>query len=249
MSYPVISGAVGGCTTCAYQIRSVGGELEPGGDPTNIVNWTNAYDITTVAWGQCLTGYFTDPSHTTPDSTGTNPCTGGVGYPENLTSCVGWNEGFTACTYPNACAIPTVYRSQFLIVVPTAYYVIAYGNDISNNPPEYRNCGEGGDWFASGCIYPLLADTSYPLIVDLPIPDNTLDTTIAVQYYWLGIIQPGASIPGGGVFTTNMTILPNLSSLTPSNAGCAGFGPNWASSIATPCDGPVNDPFTDDSPP
>jgi hypothetical protein len=130
-----------------------------------------------------------------------------------------------------------------------AYYVIAYGTSISAAPLGERSCGEGGYWFSMGCIYPIQDASKYPLIVDLPIPDNTLDETILVQNYYLGIIQPGATIPGGGVLSTEITFLPNLSSLTPSNAGVAGFGASWAGSISTPCYGPIDDPFTGSDPP
>ena len=144
---------------------------------------------------------------------------------------------------------PLVQRTQCLIPVPTAYYVVAYSTSISAAPLEFRSCGEGGDWFSMGCIYPQQSSSDYPLTVDLPIPDNTLDPTILVQNYYLGIIQPGATIPGSGVLSAEITILPNLSSLTPSNAGVAGFGPSWAGSISTPCDATPDDPFDGDPPP
>src|SRR5580658_3046963 len=51
---------VSSCTACIdlsgadtsplVLIRSIGGQLVGGGDTTNMVNWVNGYDITTVAW-------------------------------------------------------------------------------------------------------------------------------------------------------------------------------------------------------
>ncbi len=230
-----------GCANCGYMMRCVGAELGPGGDPTNIINWTNAYDITTVPWGNRLTGYFSDPGHTSPDNLATNGCTSGIGYPENFTQCVGWNPDYTACVCCQPCSVPTVYKSQFYLPLPTAYYVIAYGTSINISPEP--NCGQSVNWFARGCIYPQQSDDQYPMIVDLPIPDPTMDDTIQVQQYWLGIIQPGASLPPYGIFGSgNMSILPDLASLTPTNGVFAGFGSSWNPSQT--CDAPPDDPFT-----
>jgi hypothetical protein len=148
-----------------------------------------------------------------------------------------------------------VQRTQYFIPIPVGYYVIAYGTSISAAPLDERSCGEGGDWFSMGCITAALSLDAYPLLVDLPIPDNTLDDTILVQNYYFGTIQAGATIPGGGVLSTPWTILPDLSSLNPSNAGVAGFGASWAGSIASYCGGVntdgdiLGDPFTGDPPP
>jgi len=236
------------CVPCAYQIRSVAAFLESGTDFTNIINWVNAYDITTIPWGTYLQGTFTTSSATTPDAgTATVPCTGGTGYPINLTSCVGWNEDFTACVTGAACPTTLVARSQFFLPVPTAYYVIAYGTSISLVPEEYLNCGEGGTWLAQGCISPQQADSDYPLIVDLPIPDNSLDDTIQVQYYWLGIIKPGTGYGGeGGIFEDNMQVIQDLN-FTAEQAAVAGFGAAWNPSQV--CDATPDDPFTGSDPP
>jgi hypothetical protein len=239
-----------GCMPCAYAIRSIGAELDPGGDFTNMVNWVNAYDITTVPWGTTRTGYFISPSATTPDGTPADiPSEGGAGYPTNLTQCVTFNEDYTACVGNQPCPLPIVYRSQFYIPFPTAYYVLAYGTSISAS--GYADCGAGGTWISAGCIYPQQAADQYPMIVDLPIPDSTYwdseDPTIQVQYYWLGIIDPGATLPGAGVFAVNMTPIPNLTSLTPDNAGVTGFGSGWNPNQV--CYGNVNDPFNDSDPP
>jgi len=242
-------GAFGyGCVACAIQIRSIGAQLNGGGDAAHIVNWVNSYDITTVGWGDYHQGNFSNPSETTPDSTSDADCSSGACSPQNYLVCVSSSDGGVTCdTAP--CGTPMVNRTQYLIPVPLSYYVIAYGTSVSAAPPEYRSCGEGGDWFAIGCIFPAGSPGSYPLTVDLPIPDNTLDATILVQNYYLGIISPGATIPGGGVLSEEITILPNLSSLTPSNAGVAGFGASWAGSISTACQGPIDDPFTGSDPP
>ena len=235
-----------GCVTCAYQIRSVGGQLNGGGDPTNMVAWVNAYDITTVAWGDYHQGNFTDPSQTSPPTTSDAACSTGACNPQNGLLCVGGPDGEGHCTIV-ACTTPLVQRSQYLIPIAVPYYVIASGQSINQ---EGGACnGAGGSWFSMGCIFPAGSPGNYPLLVDLPIPDNTLDAAVLVQSYYLGIIVPGATIPGGGVFSQEITILPNLSSLTPSNAGVPGFGPSWAGSISASCDGPIDDPFTGSDPP
>jgi len=242
-------GALGyGCITCAYQIRSIGGQLVGGGDTSNMVAWVNAFDITTVPWGIYRQGNFTDPSQTSPPGTSDGNCSAGVCSPQNGLLCVGPADEDGNCTIV-ACATPLVQRSQYFIPFPIAYYVIAYGTSISAAPLDERACGEGGDWFSMGCIYPIQDATDYPLLVDLPIPDNTLDATILVQGYYLGIIVPGSTIPGGGVLSQEISYLPNLSSLTPSNAGVAGFGASWAGSISASCYGPIDDPFTGSDPP
>jgi hypothetical protein len=237
-----------GCIACAYQIRSIGAQLVGGGGTTNMVAWVNSYDITTVAWGDYHQGNFTDPSQTTPPTTSDANCVSGACSPQNGLLCVGPADEDGNCTIVN-CATPLVQRTQYLIPIPIAYYVIAYGTSISAAPLDERSCGEGGDWFSMGCIYPIQAASNYPLTVDLPIPDNTLDETILVQNYYLGIIVPGVAIPGSGVLAAEITFLPNLSSLTPSNAGVAGFGASWAASIGSPCYGPIDDPFTGSDPP
>jgi hypothetical protein len=236
------------CISCAYQIRSIGAQLEGGGDATNIVNWVNDYDITTVAWGDYHQGNFTDPSQTSPPTTSDTSCTSGACSPQNGLLCVGPADEDGNCTIV-ACDTPLVQRSQYLIPFAIAYYVIAYGTSISAAPVEDRSCGEGGDWFSMGCIFGMESASDYPLTVDLPIPDNTLDDTILVQNYYLGIISPGASIPASGVLSEEISILPNLTSLTPSNAGVAGFGSNWSASLSTACYGPMDDPFTGSDPP
>jgi hypothetical protein len=247
MAVPLLSSC--GCVPCGFQLRSVGAELEPGGDFTNMVAWVNLPfpDIDTIPWGQCLTGGFTDPSHTVPDGTAYNLCDGGVGYPTNLTQCVGFNEDGTACVGGQPCAVPTVYRTQFYLPFPTAYYVLAYGSSITAS--EYADCGGGGYWLSRGCIYPQQDDDQYPMIVELNIPESSLDDTIQVQFYFLGPITPGATIPPEGIFVENMTPLPNLTSLTVENANVSGLGANWASSIANPCYASPGDPFDDSDPP
>jgi hypothetical protein len=237
-----------GCVPCAILQRSIGAQITGGGSTANMVAWVNAYDITTVPWGDYHQGNFTDPSQTTPPTTSDFSCTSGACAPQNGLLCVGAPDEDGNCTIVD-CPTPSVQRAQYLLPVPIAYFVIAYGTSISAAPLDEQSCGEGGYWFSEGCIYPIQSASDYPLTIDLPIPDNTLDATILVQTYYLGIILPGATIPAGGVLSSAISILPNLSSLTPSNAGVSGFGASWAGSIATACDGPIDDPFTGSDPP
>ena len=235
-----------GCVNCGYQMRSVAAEIGAGGNMANCVDWVNSYDWTAnplaIEWGQLVTAYFPDETYTSYTGTpAVNAATSGLGYPQNEAWTVQWNEGFTACVVTeSAVGGSIVAKSQFYLPLPTAYYVIAYGPDISNS--ETPDCGESANWFAQGCIYPQQADDQYPMIVDLPVPDPSLDDTILVQFYWLGPIAPGAPLPPHGIFGSgNMSILPNLTSITPANAGFTGKGPSWNPNQV--CAGPTVDPF------
>ena len=83
MSIGIITGP---CIACAYNIRAIGAQLEGGGDTTNMVNWVNAYDITTVDWGNYHQGNFTDPSQTTPPGTSDTSCGSGACSPKTVCS-------------------------------------------------------------------------------------------------------------------------------------------------------------------
>jgi hypothetical protein len=99
------------CISCAYQIRSIGAQLPGGGDTTNMVNWVNAYDITTVPWSDYHQGNFTDPSQTTPPTTSDTSCASGACSPQNGIECVGPADEDGNCTSVQ-CATPLVQRSQ-----------------------------------------------------------------------------------------------------------------------------------------
>jgi hypothetical protein len=211
-----------------------------------MVNWVNAYDITTVAWGDYIQGDFNDPSQTTPvGGYSYYSCSSGLCSPSNELLCVINTLGSGPCDTAQ-CFTPQVQRSQYLIPVPTAYFVVAYGTNMQGTAAGGPGCGSGGEWLSAGCVYPLQSAGNYPLLVDLPIPDNTMDTAILVQGYYLGIVVPGAPDPPYGILGSEISFVPDLTSLTPSTAGVAGFGPSWS---PTTCDASPDDPFDGDPPP
>lgn len=252
MSLPLVSTC--GCQPCAYKLRSVAGILPGGGDPTNMIAWVNGYNLSGLAWGALYCGSFSDPSHTTPDSIVTyeQPTGSGVGQPFNATIVGVFNEGDgdPYCTTGDY-AQPTVSRTQFYLPFPTAYYVLAFGPD---NIPDNSCANSGGNYLAAGCIYPQQADSNYPMIVELPIPDTTLDTgdggTVIVYGYYLGIIQSG-KVYGDFNIGVNFTFLPDLNFTLAEieGGGISGLGSNWSASIANPCYAGPDDPFTDSEPP
>jgi hypothetical protein len=106
------------------------------------------------------------------------------------------------------------------------------------------SCGSPAFWVAQGCIYPQQPDDNYPMIVDLPIPDDSLDTSVLAQNYYIGIIQPGAGY--SSMNGPSFAVQQDLAGMTASNSHMNGFGPNWNPSAV--CYASPEDPFTDEDP-
>ncbi len=151
------------------------------------------------------------------------------------------NEQSPPCSISGA-ADPVCYRAQALLPFPTAYYIIAWGGPMDASLSA--ECGQPVFWVAQGCIYSQQSGDQYPMIVDLPIPDDNLDGSILVQNYYMGIITPGAGYNSmnGPLFAQQQ----DLAGMTPVTANMNGFGPNWNPSVicystAAPS---LADPFT-----
>jgi hypothetical protein len=202
--------------------------------------WIKAYDINNVPWGAIQTGYFLAPSETSPSSQSGGPIAGALTGSQNALNYLN-NEQGPPCTISGA-ADPVAYFAQALLPFPTAYYIIAWGGPMDANLSAA--CGQPVFWVAQGCIYPQQSDDQYPMIVDLPIPDDSLDASILVQNYYIGIITPGAgySSMNGPLFAVQQ----DLAGMTPTTSNMNGFGPNWnpnaiCSNTASPS---LADPFT-----
>ena len=235
-----------GCAACQLQLRAVGAELVGGGDVTYMLSWIAGYPIQDVPWGSLWTGYFLspaeDPTPPTAPSGGASggPIAGALTGSQNALSYLN-NEQGPPCTISPA-ADPVAYRAQALLLFPTAYYIIAWGGPMDASLSA--ECGQPVFWVAQGCIYPQQPDDSYPMIVDLPIPDDTLDTSILVQNYYIGIITPGSGYNSinGPLFAQQQ----DLAGMTAATSNMNGFGPNWnpsATCYNTASPG-LADPFT-----
>lgn len=242
MSIGILSSC--GCVPCGNLIRSVGARLTPGGDTTNMLAWVNAFDLASIPWNTGVGYDFSTAALTSPD---TGPYSYGPYYATNGLYTVGYNEDYTGCVVIDS-SEGYVTRCQCYLPFPTAYWVIAYGPPVTVDGFT-GPCGSGGYYLSRGCIFAEEEPADYPLTIDLPIPDTTLDDTILIYGYNLGIITPGAGFPESGPLAGFFPILPSLSGLNGDNINASGFGPDWASSIAAPCNGPIDDPFTGDPPP
>jgi hypothetical protein len=245
-----------GCAGCALQLRAAGAILVGGGNTTNMLAWVAAYDITTVPWGALNTGNFTSPSQTTPPTQSGGSIAGALSGSQNQLHALNTSQPSS----PGPCTIgddgdPVVYRAQALLPFPTAYYIMAWG--VPMDSALSATCGAPAFFAAQGCIYPQQPDINYPMIVDLPIPDDTLDSSILVQNYNLGLITPGAgySNGNGSLFAVEQDLnwgaaghVCGFGDTTPvcSPIGMNGLGPNWNNTAicfntATPS---AVDPFT-----
>jgi hypothetical protein len=215
------------CTPCGLYLRAVGGVLVGGGDVTNMLAWIAAYNIDTVPWGSLWTGNFLSPSENpTPPTCPSGGCSGGgiggaLTGSQNQLRALDSIYGPPCTVYPSG--VPVAYRAQALLPFPTAYYIIAWG--IPMDASLSLTCGSPAFWVAQGCIYPKQPDDQYPMVVDLDIPDDTLDASILVQNYYIGLITPGAgwSNMNGPQFAVQQ----DLAGMTAVNIGMNGFGPNW----------------------
>jgi hypothetical protein len=223
------------------QLRGVGAVLVGGGDINNMVKWIQDYPIYEVAWGALFTGNFTDPSQTTPPTTSSGPIGGALTGSQNELNYLDNEQGPPCTIYPSP--DPVAYRVQALLPLPTAYYIIAWGGPMDASLSA--ECGQPVFWVAKGCIVPQQADDRYPMIVDLPIPNDTLDDAIQVQNYYIGIITPGA-----GYSSMNgpaLAVQQDLTGCTAASLNMNGLGPNWnPSAIGSLSTYPSwVDPFTD----
>jgi len=228
------------CLPCGYYLRAVGGVLVGAGDTTNMLAWINGYDITAVAWGALQTGNFTSPSQTSPPTQSGGGIVGVLTGSQNELNAL--NAGQSPPCTISASGTPVAYRAQALLPFPTAYYIIAWGGPMDSSLSE--TCGSPAFWVAQGCIYPQQADDQYPMIVDLPIPDDTIDDAVLVQNYYIGIIQPGAGY--SNMNGPQFAIQQDLTGMTAANSHMNGFSPNWNPNAL--CDASPEDPFTGEDP-
>jgi hypothetical protein len=228
------------CTPCGLYLRAIGAELVGGGDTTNMLAWIAAYDINNVPWGAIQTGYFLAPSETLPSSQSGGPIAGALTGSQNQINYLN-NEQSPPCTITQD-SDPSAYFAQALLPFPTAYYIIAWGGPMDASLSA--ECGQPVFWIAQGCIYAQQSADNYPMIVDLPIPDDTLDNSIQVQNYYIGLIQPGAGY--SSINGPSFAVQQDLAGMTAISANMNGFGPNWNPSAtcyntASPS---LADPFT-----
>jgi hypothetical protein len=236
MSIGTLTLTPGGCIACGYYLRGVGGVLVGGGNPANMVDWINAYDMDTLAWNSLQTGNFTAPSQTTPPTQSSGGISGAITGSQNQLRTLTSTQA-PPCTITDDNP-PVAYRAQALLPFPTAYYIIAWG--LPMDAALSASCGDPAFWVAQGCIYPQQADDKYPMIVELQIPDDTIDSSILVQNYYLGIIQPGSGYNSmnGPLFAMQQ----DLAGATAASLNMNGLGPNWNPSAV--CDASPDDPFT-----
>jgi hypothetical protein len=254
------SGCVCGLST--PMLRAIGaeflGSVSEASDYNNMVEWvynfvsSGAIDL--IPWGSVQTGLFYEKTQTSPTSTQNGPISGVLTGSQNEL----WIASSTAPNYtlsnPPCYALPAaaddgapgvVYFAQAYLPTPTAYYIIAWGGPTDASLSA--ECGQPVFWVSSGCIFPQQADDQYPMIVDLPIPDYSLDTSILVQNYYIGIITPGAGY--SSMNGPSFAVQQDLTGVTAASLNMNGLGPNWASSIANPCyaatSPSLNDPFND----
>jgi hypothetical protein len=241
------SGSGSGCA-CGETplLRVAGAILIGGGDITNMIAWIEAFDITTVPWGNYNTGNFTSPSQTTPPTQSSGLIAGA------FTGSVNQLKGLDVRQSPPGCTIaasgtPNAYRAQAYLPTPTAYYIVAWGDPMDASLSE--TCGNPAFWVAQGCNFEQEEEAVYPMIVDLPIPDDTLDASILVQNYYLGIITPGAGYNNmnGPLFAEQQDLIGmGAPGYTLNSVGMNGFGPNW--NPAAVCANTISpsdvDPFT-----
>jgi len=235
-----------GCASCALQLRAVGAELIGGGDVTNMLEWIAAYPIQDVPWGAIQTGFFLSPTEKpaapTCPSGGCSggPIAGALTGSQNELRYLN-NEQVPPCTISPS-PDPIAYFAQALLPFPTAYYVIAWGGPMDASLSA--ECGQPVFWVAQGCTYPQQPDDQYPMVVDLPIPDDSLDSSILVQNYYIGLIVPGSGYNSinGPLFAQQQ----DLAGMTASTSNMNGFGPNWnPSAICGNSAAPsLDDPFT-----
>jgi hypothetical protein len=241
----------GTCAACA--IRSVQGNFQPTDDIpasydfTNMRAWVNDFDLSTLQWGQSIYGNFQSPSSTVPDLTGP----GGLYTPGAVNTLwdagtVGASCGWVARTSQATSSDigtnpPTLKKSQYLLVIPQAYYVVAQTWILSGSPPS---CVAHDDGIQLGCTYPQQTDSDYPMIVELgPPPDAS--GSYYTQFYFLGIINsaaPTGHFPGDCVSIRSLEQQVTLSHIIPDETLHI-----WNASRT--CYASPDDPFTDDAPP
>jgi len=247
----------GGCGDCSAgpnvpTLRGIGAVLVGGGDTTNMLDWIANYvanDINNIPWGALVTGNFTAPSQTSPPTQSNGPIGGALTGSQNELHYLNNEQGPPCTIYP--ASDPVAYFVQAYLPTPTAYYIIAWGGPMDASLSA--ECGQPVFWVARGCIFAQQANSAeYPMIVDLPIPDDTLDTSIQVQNYYIGIITPGAGY--SSINGPSLAVQQDLTGVTAASLNMNGLGPNWSSSIANPCYSTIApstaDPFTgeDDDP-
>jgi len=234
------------CTGCqpTPQLRGVyfTSSMNVAGDQTHMLNWLESYDIDSVPWGSWAYGQFSSYTEIEPD---TVVVAGSP--PPNVWGTFNFLQGCSGSGPP--CAIantssPGASIAQAYLPTPTPYYIVAVG--------DAGPCDSGAaDVLAHGCIYPQQSSGDYPMIVNIPVPDNNLDNLavtvngVFVYGYQIGLINSSAS------YANNMLGLawvsePDLDG-TAADYGVNEFGPNWATSILIPCYGTIgndHDPFT-----
>jgi len=262
---PCGSGSGSGDCACSkpeLALRAVGGEflgaVSEASDYNNMVEWIYDYvqsgAINGLPWGTLKTGLFYTKTQTNPTSIQSGPISGVLtGSQNELWIASSTTPNFTFSS-PPCYALPAAaddaapgvaYFAQAYLPTPTAYYIIAWGGPTAASLSA--ECGQPVFWVSSGCIFPQQPDDQYPMIVDLPIPDYALDTSILVQNYYIGIITPGAGY--SSMNGPSFAVQQDLTGVTAASLNMNGLGPNWAGSIANPCYATtypsLNDPFND----
>ena len=274
-SLSVSSGSGCGCNCELWPaLRFVAAQLNadsyPGGasDFDNALGWIAGYDITTIPWGGYINGLFSNAGQTEPPSTQTGPSLDAYYGSQNFINALNAEQAppCTVAFAPIYGDFPSAARGQAYIPFPTAYYIMAWGTPT--DAALSLSCGSPDFWIAQACKFAQQPDDQYPMIVDLPIPDDTLDGSVFVQNYFIGIITPGigyGSVNGPSFNDFNAdnlwapgnagpTILQDLDWGTPGSStggqlaalNMNGLGPNFNS--AATCANTVSpskvDPFT-----
>jgi hypothetical protein len=267
------------CHAPVYTVRIVAATQDAGAtyttDPSaGMISAVNAFDITTLAWGTQNTITYEPGGSTTNSITSAswlwpqNYQYIAYGYP--CSKVTYWSVLPSSSTFQPSSPVTTgagsFVRCQVYIPEPTAYFVIAYGaysTCVGEQNPDCIsycitnpfNCGRGLDT-SQACIYPQQSDDAYPLIVDLGIPDQSLDSEVVVNNYGFGLINSSSSYPtswctgsGGQGYVDNgcsgisgfFQTMPGIAyvSAYPGSCGCAGAMYN----TGQVCMSPSGDPF------
>jgi hypothetical protein len=244
------------CTT-TLQTRSVYAEQGCNSDSTrqlfstwdDAITWLNNYDMTTIAWGNYVMGFWNNAYTPTPDSISTSSIgsgTLGISSWQPLTS--GWAYedsdpvgcGDPSCCQPGAivggvclaynspctgCGTTFISRSQVSITVAggcgTPYMILQ----------EVAGTLLGACTSANGVYQGCTSGTNSCLIIDLPVPSlsDYPPTIVSTNIYRLGLV--GAS-PND-----------NLTDFAGANGGIITGAPFNSSQVCWPAN---VDPFTDD---
>jgi hypothetical protein len=269
------------CAAPVYSVRGIQALQDNSStyvtDPsTGMIAAVNAYDITTIPWGSIAVITY-EPGGST--SVAVSPISAPAPWfpAQNyqyqaapLRSSSLCSQILTWTTYgpgnnvfPNGASFS---RCQIYLPFPTAYYVIAYGGMLTATGQQNPSCtfglSCGYNSVSQACIYAEQSSSDYPLIVDLAVPDQSLDSSVCVNNYYFGLITPGspagsgfcneggeAGPPGGFWYNSGCNEVEGFQNTTPDISelaaaaynGCGCCGPMYSASQI--CSAPPADPF------